>query len=51
MVHVHTQNTNELSLEAGAHVLLGLALTPNRNGEVRGKWEWKMAMAGGERLT
>ena len=28
MVHVHTQNPNEPSLWAGAHVLLGMALTP-----------------------
>ena len=28
MVHVHTQNPNEPSLGAGAHVCLGLTLTP-----------------------
>ena len=28
MVHVHTQNRNELSLGAGAHVCFGLTLTP-----------------------
>ena len=28
MVHVHTQTPNEPSLGAGAHVLLGLVLTP-----------------------
>jgi len=26
-------------------------VSANRNGDVGGKWEWKLAMAGGERLT
>ena len=31
MVHVHTQKPNEPSFGAGAHVCLGLALTPTKN--------------------
>ncbi len=29
----------------------GKDVSANQNGEVRGKWEWKLAMAGSERLT
>ena len=34
MVHVRTQTPNEPSLMAGAHVLLGLALTPLKSSQL-----------------
>ncbi len=45
-----SNTTGKWVLEKGqfTHVLARKDVSANQNGAVGGKWEWKMAMAGGE---